>query len=250
MRRWTLLTVLALALAPRLAAAKVRVLEPPSRSASDSLAANPPCGGVPAGSPKVYARGTTTIPVAIADGAGDTSLGCFQVVILNAAGAQLGAVLQAVDDVPTTARTVNVPAQIPGACLGGATCTVHVRQLVNPAAGCVTPAPPQPGAGATATYYSCGDFTVEQPPAVVDASVPDSASPDAAAPPTPTGAPAPIPLPEDDAGVRISGLDPGSAETNSCSASRASGAGATSPAALALVVVAGALVRRRLRRAR
>ena len=123
---------------PRAALAKVRVMEPPSRSASDSLNANPPCGGVAAAGAKAYPEGTTTLNVSFSDGAGDTSLGCFQVVVLNAAGAQLGGVFQVADDQATAARVISAPLAIPQACRGGATCTVAVRQLVNAAAGCVT----------------------------------------------------------------------------------------------------------------
>lgn len=216
MRTRTLLVAAAFALVPHVASAKVRVADPPSRSASDSLAMSPPCGGVPAGTPKVLPQGTTAMTVAIADGVGDGSLGCFQVVFLNPAGDQVGSVLQATDDMAATAaRTVNVPANIPGACQGGASCTVHVRQLVNPAAGCPSPAPSQPGTGTNATFFSCGDFRVEQPPPVRDAAAPDS-SPPPAPTPTATTAPTVIPLPEEDSGVRISALNPADAETNSC----------------------------------
>lgn len=227
----------------RASVAKVRVSDPPARSGSDSLNANPPCGGVAAGSPKVYGVGTTTIDVSFTDGAGDTSLGCFQVVVLNAAGSQLGGVVQLTDDQATTARTLSAPLPVPQACRGGATCTVALRQLVNDAGGCPS-APSQPGAGALATFYSCGDFAIAQP------EPPDAGS-DAGPPPAPPSAsPTVIPLPEEDAGVRIAGLRPEDAEANSCAATRGAGAaGASGLGGLALALTLG-LVARRVRRVR
>ncbi|HQY63444.1 MAG TPA: hypothetical protein PK141_18720 [Polyangiaceae bacterium] len=232
---------------PGAALAKVRVTEPPSRSASDSLNANPPCGGVASAGAKAYPEGTTTLNVSFADGAGDTSLGCFQAVILNAAGAQLGGVFQVADDQATAARTISAPLAVPQACRGGATCTVAVRQLVNVAAGCPNPTPSEPGTGANATFYSCGDFTITQP-APRDAAPPPLPVPDAGPPsPTPSTAPTVIPLPEEDAGVRISGLRPEDAESNSCAANPRA-AGWVSPVGVAGVALALALVARRRRR--
>ncbi|HRG97974.1 MAG TPA: hypothetical protein PLR99_17095 [Polyangiaceae bacterium] len=247
MTHFAAVAAVVLAWLPRASLAKVRVMEPPSRSATDSLNANPPCGGVAAGGAKAYPEGTTTVNVSFADGAGDTSLGCFQVVMLNAAGAQLGGVFQVTDDQATAARVISAPLAVPQACRGGATCTVAVRQLVNVAAGCPSPAPAQPGTGATATFYSCGDFSVMQPEPP-DAAPPPPAPDAAPPPPAPSGAPGVIPLPEEDAGVRISGLRPEDAESNSCAAGpRPAGPAGVAIAGLGLALAAALAARRRRR---
>ena len=240
-----------------LAQGRARLDDPPPRAMLDNVTTD--CTGVGAGTPKTFPEGATAITVRVADSAGDGSLGCFQIAIFDGT-TRLDGIYQVTDDqVAAAVRFIDVPnVAIPNGCRNGKTCTVHLRQLQNVAAGCQAGATAL-GTGATATYFSCGDFRVRQPP------VPDAAPPvvvDAAKPPTPTpdssSPPAaevdsgftPIPVPEGEGGVvRVSGLSPGDAESEGCSVSQLGAQttvwGGSSAAAVAL---AGFVLANRRRR--
>jgi hypothetical protein len=245
MRFGTLLAASAVALVacyPQLAQANVKVVTPTARSNADNLTM-PLCGGAAvSGSPMLLAMGTTQLTVSIADGVGDNSLGCFQVSYLNATGGAIGQVYaQADDQAAAAARTVQIATNIPGQCQGGSLCTVHVRQLVNGAAGCTAGAPLSDGG--TATFYSCGDFKVQQPQPQPDAAPPQDAATetDGAPVPTPTTTSTEpvIPVPETDGGGRIAALGPGDQQTNDCSVGLVGGPAAS---AAGLGIAIGAIV--------
>ncbi len=202
--------------APLVARANMKITEPPARSGADNLTGEF-CGGVPKGPPRQLPVGTTQLQVKIADGVNDGSIGCFQLAFLRNADDLINSnnFPQMADDMaasgPRELSFGNI--QIPGSCLGGATCSVHVRQLVGtPCAG--GPTTSTLGKGSN-TFYSCADFSVAQPPP--DAG-PDSAPPPGDAAPERDGGsgPAPSPSPPGDSGVRIADLDP-NAEADSCS---------------------------------
>lgn len=224
MRLGTLLSASAVALVacyPLVGHANVKIVTPTARSNADNLTM-PLCGGVAvSGSPMLLGTGTTQLTVSIADGVGDNSLGCFQVSYLNAGGNAIGQVYaQADDQAATAARTIQIATNIPGQCQTGNLCTVHVRQLVNGMAGCTAGAPLSDGG--TATFYSCGDFRVQQPQPQPDAAPPPQdggVETDGAPSPTPTTTSTEpvIPVPEVDGGGRIAALGPGDQQTNDCS---------------------------------
>lgn len=252
-----LAVTLAVVMLAGLAQGRARLEDPPPRVMTDNVTTD--CIGMAAVNPKLFPEGATAITVRVADSAGDNSLGCFQIAIFDGT-TRLDGIYQVSDDQAAVAtRLVDVPnVAIPSGCRGGRTCTVHVRQLQNVAAGCQAGATAL-GTGATATYYSCGDFRVRQPP------VPDAAPPvvvDAAKPPTPTPDPTsppaaevdsgftPIPVPEGEGGVvRVSGLSPGDAESEGCSVSQLGAQttvwGGSSAAAVALAGLVLAIRRRR-----
>lgn len=239
-----------------LAHAKAQLNSPTPRVANDSITTT--CDGSGAGTPQSFVEGATALTVKVSDGVNDMSVGCFQVVIFNGT-TQVGSIFQATDDqAAVAARTVDVAnVTIPTGCRGGNTCTVHMRQLVNAAAGCPT-APAALGTGATATFYSCGDFRVRQPQPPPDASTPvDAAVPppqgdSSTPPPSPTNDSGftPIPVPEGDGGVvRVSGLNPDDATSEGCAIANVGAQstvwGATGVGAMAVAGLVLGLRRRR-----
>ncbi len=222
MRLGTLLSASAVALVacyPVVGQANVKLVTPIPRNAADNLTM-PLCGGVAATTGQLLPSGTTQLTVVVADGVGDNSVGCFQVSYLNAAGNPIGQVYSEPDTMAATAaRNVPIATNIPGQCQGGNLCTVHVRQLVNAAAGCMGTALAD---GGTATFYSCGDFKVQQAQPQPDAAPPPQdggVETDGAPTPTPTTTSTEpvIPVPEVDGGGRIAALGPGDQQTNDCS---------------------------------
>jgi hypothetical protein len=182
------------------------------------------CTGAGAGAPKSFPEGATALTVKVLDGVGDNSVGCFQVAVFDGT-TQVGPIFQVTDDqAAAAARTVDVAnVAIPTACRGGRTCTIHLRQLHNAAAGC---AGTTLATGTVGTFYSCGDFRVRQPAPPPDASVPVDASPppvtgDSSTTPPPTPGQdsgfTPIPVPDGTGGAKVSGLNASDAESEGCS---------------------------------
>jgi hypothetical protein len=143
------------------------------------------------------------------------SVGCIQIAVFDQ-GTRVGDVMQQVDNVGTAREVTFSDVPIPASCRDGRRCTIHMRQLLVADAGACPPATGL-GTGALGNRYSCADFRVAQPDldAGGDTALPPES--DGSTPGVDSGfVPLPPPSSGDGGVVRVAGLDPSNAESESC----------------------------------
>lgn len=222
---------------------KARISDPAPRNTNDDNQTD--CTGAGGSGGVRLPLGAVATTVKIMD---NDSVGCIQIAVFDQA-TRVGDVMQQVDNVGTAREVTFSDVPIPASCRDGRRCTIHMRQLLVADAGACPPATGL-GTGALGNRYSCADFRVAQPDLDAGGDAAPQPEVDASTPGVDSGfVPLPPPSSGDGGVVRVAGLDPSSAESESCAVTTPGdprvGLGAASGVALATLGLVLAARRRR-----